>query len=133
MYSYIKDNNQNNKTAKGLNELWLRMNLNMTTTKVSSLIANKGTTEWALFDRIVLSQLSSYERNKVSLSCFDDKRYIHNDGVTSYAYGQYKIAKSWCHARDFPSLKYSSINENISHCQQELSCLERHLVFTEGI
>jgi len=24
---------------------------------------------------------------KISLSCFDDKRYIHENGVTSYAYG----------------------------------------------
>jgi len=25
--------------------------------------------------------------DKISLSCFDDKRYIHENGVTSYAYG----------------------------------------------
>ena len=31
-------------------------------------------------------ELSSYEINKVSLSCFDDKRCIHEDGKTSYAY-----------------------------------------------
>lgn len=36
-------------------------------------------------------QLGCYELNKVSLSCFDDKRYIHNNGVTSYAYGHYAI------------------------------------------
>jgi len=36
-------------------------------------------------------QLGSYELNKASLSCFDDKRYISNDGITSYAYGHYKI------------------------------------------
>ena len=34
-------------------------------------------------------QLGSYEINKISLSCFDDKRYIHNNGITSY--GHYKI------------------------------------------
>ena len=34
--------------------------------------------------------ISSYEINKTSLSCFDDKRYIHNDGITSYAYGHKK-------------------------------------------
>ena len=38
-------------------------------------------------------ELSSYEINKVSLSCFDDKRYIHEDGMTSYAYGHVKINK----------------------------------------
>ena len=36
-------------------------------------------------------QLGSYEINKVSLSCFDDKRYIHDNGMSSYAYGHYKI------------------------------------------
>ena len=34
--------------------------------------------------------VSSYEINKTSLSCFDDKRYILDDGITSYAYGHYK-------------------------------------------
>ena len=34
--------------------------------------------------------VSSYEINKISLSCFDDKRYILDDGITSYAYGNYK-------------------------------------------
>ena len=32
-------------------------------------------------------QLGSYVLNKTSLSCFDDKRYIHKTGLTSYAYG----------------------------------------------
>jgi ubiquitin len=29
--------------------------------------------------------------NKVGLSCFDDKRYLLDDGITSLAYGHYKI------------------------------------------
>ena len=36
-------------------------------------------------------QLGGYEINKVSLSCFDDKRYLHKDGQTSYAYGHKHI------------------------------------------
>ena len=36
-------------------------------------------------------QLGSCELNKISLSCFDDKRFIHENGITSYAYGRYKI------------------------------------------
>ena len=35
--------------------------------------------------------VSSYEINKTSLSCFDDKRYILDDGITSYAYGHHLI------------------------------------------
>ena len=36
-------------------------------------------------------RLGSYELNKVSLSCIDDKRYIHENGITSYAYCHYKM------------------------------------------
>ena len=36
-------------------------------------------------------QLGSYGRNKVSFSYFDDKWYILNDGIQSYAYGHFKI------------------------------------------
>ena len=32
-------------------------------------------------------QLASYELNKMSLSFFDDTRYIHDNGITSRAYG----------------------------------------------
>ena len=39
-------------------------------------------------------QLGSYEVNKVSLSCFDDKRYIHENGIISYAYGHHKIEEN---------------------------------------
>ena len=36
-------------------------------------------------------KLGSYELNTVSLSSFDDKRYIHENDITSYAYGHYTI------------------------------------------
>ena len=36
-------------------------------------------------------QLSSYGINKISLSCFDDKHHLHDNGIDSYAYGQYEI------------------------------------------
>ena len=32
-----------------------------------------------------------YKINKVSLSCYDDKRHILEDGKTSYAHGHYKV------------------------------------------
>lgn len=41
--------------------------------------------------RSVRHQLGSYELNKISLFCFDDERYIHNNGQTSYAYGHCQI------------------------------------------
>ena len=36
-------------------------------------------------------QLGNYEISKVSLSCFDDKCYIHDNDISSYACGHYKI------------------------------------------
>jgi len=36
-------------------------------------------------------QLYTTVMNKVSLSAYDDKRYIHDDGIRSYAYGHYLI------------------------------------------
>ena len=36
-------------------------------------------------------QLGSYRLNKVSLSCYDDKRYLHENGISSYAYGHKSI------------------------------------------
>ena len=36
-------------------------------------------------------QISSYQINKISLSPFDDKRYMLSDGISSYAYGHLNI------------------------------------------
>ena len=41
--------------------------------------------------RSVKHKLQSFEINKISLSCFDDKRYVLNVGINSYAYGHYEI------------------------------------------
>ena len=43
--------------------------------------------------RSVNHQLGSYELNKISLFCFDDKRYLHSDGVSSYAYDHCQMNK----------------------------------------
>ena len=36
-------------------------------------------------------QLYTMEMNKVSLSAYDDKRWIRRNGISSYAYGHHKI------------------------------------------
>ena len=47
----------------------------------------------------ILSELHSvgtYDINKISLSCFDDKRYILDDGINTLAYGHEDIVdKIW--------------------------------------
>ena len=35
--------------------------------------------------------IGTYETNKISLSCFDDKRYLLNNGISTLAYGHEDI------------------------------------------
>ena len=90
MYSYIKDNNKDGKTAKGIKKNIIKKRITHENYK-NVLFNNEQMHHTMKTIRSNKHQLGSYELNKVSLSCFDDKRYIHNNGVTSYAYGHYKI------------------------------------------
>ena len=92
MYSYIKDNNEGSKTAEGIKKNVIRKDI--THEKYKKVLLNNEQMHHTMKTiRSNNHQLGSYEINKVSLSCFDDKRYIHNNGVTSYAYGHHKIHK----------------------------------------
>ena len=55
--------------------------------------ASKDQQQMATFNciRSKKHQLSSYEITKVGLCCYDNKRHILDDGVTSLSYGHYKI------------------------------------------
>ena len=90
MYSYIKDNDEGGKTAKGIKKIVIKKDITHENYK-QTLFNNEQMHHTMKTIRSYNHQLGSYELNKVSFSCFDDKRYIHNDGVTSYAYGHYKI------------------------------------------
>lgn len=90
MYSYIKDNNANNKTAKGIKKNVIKKDIKHEDYK-NTLFNSQQMYHKMKTIQSDAHQLSSYELNKVSLSCFDDKRYIHENGITSYAYGHYKI------------------------------------------
>ena len=90
MYSYIKDNQQSGKTAKGIKKNVIKKNIQHNNYK-ETLLNNEQMYHKMKTIRSENHQLGSYEINKVSLSCFDDKRYIHEDGKTSYAYGHHNI------------------------------------------
>ena len=90
MYSYIKDNNQEHKTAKGIKKNIIKNNIDHNNYK-EILLNNKQVHHKMKTIRSDKHQLNSYEINKVSLSAYDDKRFLHNDGINSYAYGHYKI------------------------------------------
>ena len=90
MYSYMKDDQKGEKTAKGIKKIVIKKDITHKNYK-ETLFNNKQMHHTMKAIRSNNHQLRSYELNKVSLSCFDDKRYIHNNGVSSYAYGHYKI------------------------------------------
>ena len=90
MYSYIKDNDEGGKTAKGIKKNIITKNIKHEDYK-EVLFNNKQMHHTMKTIRSNNHQLGSFELNKISLSCFDDKRFIHQNGITSYAYGHYKI------------------------------------------
>ena len=90
MYSYIKDNYERGKTAKGIKKNIIKEVIQHENYK-ETLFNNKQMYHKMKTIRSESHQLGSYEINKVSLSCSDDKRYIHEDGKTSYAYGHHNI------------------------------------------
>ena len=90
MYSYIKNDEKGGKTAKVIKKNVIKNNIKHEDYK-SNLINNKQMHHKTKPIRSQRHQLGNYEINKVSLSCFDDKHYIHDNGTSSYAYGHYKI------------------------------------------
>ena len=90
MYTYLKDNNQVDKKAKGIKKIVIKKDIKHQDYK-DTLFNKKQIHNKMNTIRSINHQLSSYNINKVSLSCFDDKRYILQDGIKSYAYGHYNI------------------------------------------
>ena len=90
MYSYMKDNDKGGKTAKGIKKNIITKNIKHEDYK-EVLFNNKQMHHTMKTIQSNNHQLGSFELNKISLSCFDDKRFIHQNGITSYAYGHYKI------------------------------------------
>ena len=90
MYSYIKNDEKGGKTAKGIKKNVIKNYIKYEDYK-NVLLDSKQLHHKMKNIRSQKHQLGSYEINKISLSCFDDKRYIHTNGITSYAYRHYKI------------------------------------------
>ena len=86
----MKDNQTGGKTAKGIKKNVIKNDIKHENYK-DTLFNNKQIHHKMKTIRSQNHQLGSYEINKVSLSCFDDKRYVLDNGQESYAYGHYKI------------------------------------------
>ena len=90
MYSYIKENDKYCCKAKGIKK-------NVVTKEIKhnnylEILQRKSKNLYKM--NMIRSKnhiLNTCEVNKIGLSCYDDKRYILNDGITTLAYGHYKI------------------------------------------
>ena len=78
------------KTTKGIKKNVIKNNIKHKDYK-NTLINNKQMHHKMKTIRSQRHQLGSHEINKVLHSCFDDKRYIQNNGMSSFAYGHYKL------------------------------------------
>ena len=86
------DHGKENKTAKGVKKNVIKSELCLSDYR--DTLFNCTTMRHKMRTiRSEYHQISSYQINKVSLSPFDDKRYILDDGISSYAYGHHIIKK----------------------------------------
>ena len=90
MYSISLDNDKDSKKAKGVKKNVVKKGIShrdyLQVLSQSKVMHHRMKTI-----RSDCHQISSYEINKISLSPFDDKRYILSDGISSYAYGHLNI------------------------------------------
>ena len=90
MYSYIMEDGKGGMTAKGIKKNVIKKNI-MHEDYKNTLLNEEQMRHKIRTIRSVKHKLQSFEINKISLSCFDDKCYIHDNGTSSYACGHYKI------------------------------------------
>ena len=89
MYSYIRDNETGDKKAKGIKKRVIKKSI--THEDYKKIVFMKQQMRHVF--NVILSkghQVGSYRVNKISLSCFDDKRYILDDGITTLAHGHHR-------------------------------------------
>jgi len=92
MYSISYDDGLEVKKAKGIVKSVIKINL---WHEEFSDILTSGSKMYSKMKVIRSEKHRMYTMliNKVSLSAYDDKRWIKKDGIHSYAYGHYKILK----------------------------------------
>jgi len=92
MYSYLIGEEEENKKAKGVKKNVIKREIKHR--DYLDVLFNGVTMHHQMNTiRSNFHQINSYHLNKVSLSPFDDKRYILDDKITSYAYGSCNIRR----------------------------------------
>ena len=84
MYSYIKNDEKGGKTAKGIKKNVIK-NYTKHEDYKNMLLDNKQLHHKIKTIRSNRHQLGSYKINKISLSCFGDKRYIHTTSLKKFS------------------------------------------------
>ena len=91
MYSIKLDDGEESKKAKGVKTYVIKKDLKREYYD-EILASGKNMYSNMKLIRSIKHQLYTLEMNKVSLSAYDDKRWIMKGGITSYAYGHYRIS-----------------------------------------
>ena len=94
MYSYVLDNKNGDQKAKGIKKNVIKKDIKHDDYK-ETLFGCKQLHHIMKTIRSINHKIGSYEINKISLSCYDDKRYIQDDGISTYAYGHYAIGNEY--------------------------------------
>ena len=82
MYSFMKNDNTSARKAKGI-----KKSVDLRHEFYKDVLVNKKQLRHSMHCiRSVNHQIGSYKINKISLSCYDDKRYILDNGIDSRAY-----------------------------------------------
>jgi hypothetical protein len=94
MYSIKLDNTKEKATGKGIKKQALKNKIKHSDYQ-RCLLGNKLSDKQQHIQfnliRSEKHQLYTYSLNKVGLSCYDDKRYLLEDGISSYSYGHKNI------------------------------------------
>ena len=79
LYSYLVDDNNEHKKAKGMNR---HIVATISHNEYKDVLLNKKCLRhWMNRIQSKDHKIGTYEINKISLSCFDDKIYIQNNGL----------------------------------------------------
>ena len=92
MYSYIKENCKYCCKAKGIKKNVVAQEIKHKN-YLDTLFYKSRNLQKMNMIRSKSHIVNTYEVNKIGLSCYDDKRYILDDGISTLAYGHYKIGK----------------------------------------
>jgi hypothetical protein len=93
MYSLKIDDNNEKQRCKGIVNSVVKTELKHITYKRILETSGKMYSKMNVI-RSNKHKMYTMEINKVSLSAYDDKRWIRDDGISSYAYGHYRISKN---------------------------------------